>query len=67
MLLYRTKTRVRMFRDYMPMVLEVMRYGDREWIEAHGLDDAPIEVKWHFRGKRRDEREAWGTVGEHRP
>lgn len=62
----RAKTRVGMFRGYMPMVLEVMRYGDRAYLDARPeLDAAPVEVKWHFRGKRRDEREGWGTLGEY--
>lgn len=66
-ILFRTKTRVRMFRGYMPLVLAVMRYGDRALVEAHPeLDDAQVEVVWHFRGKRKDEHEAWGRFGEYR-
>jgi hypothetical protein len=65
-LFFRTKTRIEMFRGYMPMCLEAMRYGDRAYLETHPeLDAAPVEVKWHFRGKRRDEWESCRTLGEY--
>jgi Staygreen protein len=65
-LLFRTKTRMEMFRGYMPMVLQAMHYGDRAYLEAHPeLEAANVEVKWHFRGKRRDECESLGTLGEY--
>jgi hypothetical protein len=65
-LFFRTKTRIEMFRGYMPMCLEAMRNGDRAYLDAHPeLDAAPVEVKWHFRGRRRDERESGGTLGEY--
>ncbi len=66
MIAYFTKTRVRMFRQYMPMSLSILAYGDAAWMDTHGLAEAPLEVVWHFRGKRRDEREAMGAVGDWR-
>jgi hypothetical protein len=55
------------FRHELPLVFEVIRYGDRAMFEIHPeLDDAPILV--HFRSSRRRYRklERWGTPADYR-
>ena len=40
--------RRRIFEGYMPLVLQALRYGDREFIDAHPvLNDAPVRVQYH--------------------
>jgi len=54
------------FRSHMPLVLQAMRYGDRELYEVHQeLDHAPICV--HFKSHRTqyDQVEEWGTPADY--
>jgi hypothetical protein len=67
------KNRIRMLREYMPLVLEAMRYADRAYLDAHPeLDGAPVESRFHYRrglrgkrGQRPDERLSWGKFGDY--
>jgi len=55
--------RCRIFRHYRPLVLEALRYGDREFTGAHSqLDEAPVVARFHWR-RGRVESEAWGHWG----
>ena len=62
-----TERRIETLRGYMPMVLEAIHIGDTAYLEAHPeLDAALVELKFHFRRRRHDEAESWGTFGRHR-
>ncbi len=55
------------FRRELPMALEALRYGDREFFEAHPeLDQAPIQVHFHARQPRYRRVERWGTPADYR-
>jgi hypothetical protein len=59
--------RYAIFRRELPLVLEVLRYGDGKLYDAHpDLDAAPILV--HFRSCRRRYRKVqrWGTPADYR-
>ncbi len=48
---------------HMPMVLEALRYGDRDLYSAHpALDEAGIEVHFSARQVRYNKVESWGQV-----
>ena len=54
------------FQRELPLVLESLRYGDRELFQAHPkLDSAPIRI--HFASHRRRYRrtERWGTPADY--
>jgi len=60
------RMRRRIFEGYMPLVLAAMRYGDREFLDAHPeFDDAPVSVQYHYRNKRRKDRAEWGRLGDY--
>lgn len=60
------RMRVRIFRSYMPMVLEALRLGDAALADGHPeLDDAPVEVVYRWRSGR-EQREEWGVLGDWR-
>jgi hypothetical protein len=55
------------FRRELPLVLESVRYGDRELFQAHAeLDGAPVLI--HFASHRRRYRrtERWGAPADYR-
>lgn len=61
------RMRCDIFRSYMPMVLEALHTGDRALVEENpALDEAPVEVCFHWRGRGRELREPWGVFGDWR-
>lgn len=57
--------RARIFRQHLPLVLEALCYGDREFIHAHpSLHQAPILVHFHAQQKALNIVEDWGHVGD---
>lgn len=55
------------FRRELPLALEVFRFGDRAFLEAHpALDHAPIMVHFHAAQSRYDRIEQWGTPADYR-
>ena len=58
--------RYRIFRYHMPMVLKILRYGDRLLYEAiPELDAAPIQIQFISHKKKYNRREHWGVPGDH--
>ena len=67
LILGRAGWRESIFRSEMPLVLEAIRYGDRELFEANSeLELSRIFV--HFQSSRRNASriEAWGTLADFR-
>jgi hypothetical protein len=59
--------RYSIFRKHMPMVLEALRYGDRELFATHpGLDRAKIWVHYHSTNERYNKIENWGQFNKYR-
>ena len=57
--------RARIFRQHLPLVLEALCYGDREFICANpSMHQAPIVVHFHARQKALEGVEEWGSVGD---
>jgi hypothetical protein len=55
------------FKYHMPMVLQILRYGDRLLYEAHPkLDTAPIIIHFKSHRKQYNRVEHWGVPGDHR-
>lgn len=55
------------FRREMPLVLEAIRHGDREFFEANPkLDNAPILVHFQSSKTGHSKIEAWGTPANYR-
>ena len=60
------KWRESIFRQHLPMVLEAMCYGDREFLlENQDLLDADITVHFHARQDALDGEESWGKVRDY--
>ncbi|NIM93543.1 MAG: hypothetical protein GTO18_07510 [Anaerolineales bacterium] len=58
--------RYNIFRYHMPMVLQAIRYGDRELFAQNPfLDEAEIFVHFHARQSRFNTNESWGTFAEY--
>jgi hypothetical protein len=54
------------FRRELPLVLEALRFGDRELFETHPeLDRAPIVVHFRAAQHRYHRREPWGTPADY--
>ena len=52
---------------HMPMVLEALRYGDRELFAAHPeLETAPVRVHFASHRRRYNQSEDWGLMGKYR-
>ena len=59
--------RYAIFRHELPLVLEAVRYGDREFFVAHPeLDDAPLLIHFHARQRRYRRVERWGSPADYR-
>ncbi len=59
--------RDRIFRHYLPLALEALRYGDRELFAAHSqLDDAFIWVHFKATAPRYHVTERWGVPADYR-
>lgn len=55
------------FRRELPLALEAIRYGDREFFEAHPeLDDAGIWVHFDSTSPEYDKFEYWGTPKDYK-
>ena len=55
------------FKHHMPMVLQILRHGDRLLYEAHPkLDTAPILVHFVSHRKQYHRVEHWGVPADHR-
>jgi hypothetical protein len=55
------------FRREMPLVLEAIRYGDRELFEANPkLDASPVFVHFQFAKPAHSKIEAWGSPADYR-
>ena len=54
-------------RHEMPLVLEILRHGDRALYEAcPELEGAPIQVHFHARQARYNRVESWGVPADYR-
>ncbi|WP_082232105.1 staygreen family protein [Halobacillus massiliensis] len=54
------------FRRELPLALQAIRYGDREFFAAHPeLDDVPIIVYFVSVSPRFNRKEYWGTFAEY--
>ena len=57
--------RFAIFQRELPLVLEALRYGDRELFGAlPHLDAAPVLIHFQARQKRYNRVQRWGTVGD---
>ena len=57
------KWRTAIFQQHLPLVVEALCYGDRDFIRSHPLlHNAPILVHFHARQKALDSVVAWGKV-----
>lgn len=55
------------FRQHLPLVLEVFRYGDQAFFERHPKQDrAPLLVHFHSTRSRYNRTENWGTPADYR-
>jgi len=60
------KWRDAIFRQHLPMVLDAICYGDRDFLFANpGLLDAGILVHFHAKQAALDRVEAWGHVKDY--
>ncbi len=61
-----TGFRDKIFRQELPLVLEVFRYGDEKLIYAYPiLDKAPIWVNFQSKKKKFNKVEEWGTLSDY--
>lgn len=59
--------RLAIFKRELPLVLEALRYGDRDLFRAHpALDQAPILVHFHAAQRRYDRVDRWGIPDDYR-
>lgn len=55
------------FRREMPLVLEAIRYGDKEFFIANpDLDDSPVIVHFQSSKTKYNKIEEWGTLRDYR-
>lgn len=60
--------RYAIFKRELPLVLEALRYGDRELFQAHPeLAQTAILVHFHARQRRYNRVERWGVPADYRP
>jgi hypothetical protein len=63
----RASWRLSIFRSEMPLVLEVIRYGDKEFFnENPELDNSPVIVHFKSSKDKYNIIEEWGTLGDYR-
>ncbi len=61
------KWRSNIFHLELPLVLEAIRYGDRNLFETDpNLDQTPVNVYFHSHNSRYDQVENWGVVADYR-
>ena len=57
--------RDRIFRHHLPLVLQTLRYGDKQIFEKFpSLDESPIFVYFNSKSKRYDKIETFGLIKE---
>ncbi len=62
------KWRLSMFKQHLPMVIEAITYGDRDFIKANELFlTAPILVHFHARQDALDTLDPWGNIRDYLP
>ena len=62
------KWRLSIFRQHLPMVLEAICYGDKDFIQEHpALQEAPVIVHFHAKQERLNKIEQWGEIKEYMP
>jgi magnesium dechelatase len=62
------KWRLSIFRQHMPMVLQAICYGDKDFIQEHpALQEAPVYVHFHAKQESLNEIEQWGVVKDFLP
>lgn len=61
-----TAVRNRIFRRELPLALETIRYGDRDFFQVHReLDYAPIWIYFNSANPQYDKFEYWGVPAEY--
>ena len=61
------RLRYHIFRAELPLALEAIRYGDREFFERNmELDNAPLYIHFQSANKRFHRIEIWGSIGDYR-
>lgn len=61
------KWRYSIFQSEMPLVLEAIRYGDRQLFETNpDLDQIPVKVHFCSHNRRYNKVEDWGVMGDYR-
>lgn len=66
-ILGRAGWRLSIFRREMPLVLEAIRYGDREFITEHpDLDNSPVIVHFKSSKDKYNRIEEWGALRDYR-
>jgi len=64
----RAAWRLSIFKREMPLVLEAIRYGDKELFTEHpDLDNSPIIVHFKSSKDKYDIIEEWGVLGDYQP
>lgn len=60
--------RNKIFIHHLPLVMQVLVYGDRDFIQENPeLQTAPIIAHFHAKQKALDRTEPWGTVTKYLP
>lgn len=60
------KWRESIFKQHLPLVLEAVVYGDRQFLQAHlPFVQAPINVHFHAKQADLDHAEEWGIVNDY--
>ncbi len=63
----RASWRESIFRNEMPLVLETLRYGDREFFKANPEpDNSPVFIHFQLSKGNKSTIEAWGTLADFR-
>jgi magnesium dechelatase len=56
------------FRQHLPLVLDAVCYGDRDYLSANpALKAAAILVHFHAKQSTLDQVEPWGVIADHLP
>ena len=67
LILGRARWRLSIFRREMPIVLEAIRYGDKEFFSNHpDLDNSPIIVHFQSSNNKYNKIEEWGALRDYR-
>ena len=62
------KWRESIFKQHLPLVLEAIAYGDRQFISDHDdFQQAPCKIHFHAKQAKLDKVEVWETINEYSP